>query len=585
MNECKAFDLRADTDPYCVSDSPPDYCHKKWCFVNSSACERPSELSIAFVGLSYSYSTCGNVAKYVAPADKSWQNDRPLYVFSFGLQEGDELSRSEMFTGMFTQFAWEVLREVNVNIESIRYRQSITNETRRQIEGTYSGCVHDIALGHLDICLGDFWDTTERQSFASPAFVSIGSEDMYLLAHIVATERTFLESLAKPFAAFGWDCWLLILGVIFATSLAMVLFEFHRKDGDYRSGTLRSNVWKSFYMSAHGFVSAASNFAAVTPSGRIMSLGYGFFILLSIASFTAETASFLISENMNSDFYDNLDDVIAAKQRVCYPLAMQSLVEAAYPALVALGVKTDSASGPDFAEHVLNGICAYAIVGETWLDSYHEAGEYCGLQIRGSPILSFPVGYWVKEDLRTMFGWGVARQRSLGSWAKIQQQFSVQSVCTAKTSGARRLKWDVRAPRREGRRDGAHLKQSRINAVSPAFPRRLSEEQQEGDVPVEGMSAVHMLGACCIVALTFFVGLIWRCVELTCYGLDDGDAELTQLTELEIAKFERYVRNAAHHVHFHHKKSVDIDQGEHRKDDASQGIGFIPDDTSVTVHM
>ena len=43
---------------------------------------------------------------------------------------------------------------------------------------------HDIALGNLDLCLGDLWDTAERRSFGTVAFIQVTSEDMYLVGRV-----------------------------------------------------------------------------------------------------------------------------------------------------------------------------------------------------------------------------------------------------------------------------------------------------------------------------------------------------------------------------------------------------------------
>ena len=59
-------------------DSAPDFCNKKWCYVDPDACTRNNPISSYFIktkgfteDMHYSYDTCGHENSWSAPAPVS----------------------------------------------------------------------------------------------------------------------------------------------------------------------------------------------------------------------------------------------------------------------------------------------------------------------------------------------------------------------------------------------------------------------------------------------------------------------------------------------------------------------------------
>merc|ERR1712224_710392 len=107
-------------------------------------------------------------------------NTRAVYAFAFGTRAQSHPQSGAKLRDIFLEFANETLVRTGVAPQSIRYRNKLSNASRRKFGSTYTGCVHDISLGNLDLCLGDFWDTLERRSFGSASFIEVESQNMYL---------------------------------------------------------------------------------------------------------------------------------------------------------------------------------------------------------------------------------------------------------------------------------------------------------------------------------------------------------------------------------------------------------------------
>eukprot|EP00746_Dinoflagellata_sp_MGD_P152231 gnl/MRDRNA2_/MRDRNA2_83526_c0_seq2.p1 gnl/MRDRNA2_/MRDRNA2_83526_c0~~gnl/MRDRNA2_/MRDRNA2_83526_c0_seq2.p1 ORF type:complete len:204 (-),score=33.50 gnl/MRDRNA2_/MRDRNA2_83526_c0_seq2:250-837(-) len=60
----------------------------------------------------------------------------------------------------------------------------------------------------------------------------------------------------------------------------------------------------------------------------------------------------------------------------------------------------------------------------------HGKGEFCDYDSVGKPVVVIPIGMPVNEELNTAFSWMVTKERTLGSWARVEQEDPFQpSAC------------------------------------------------------------------------------------------------------------------------------------------------------------
>lgn len=158
--------------PECLvaDDAQPGWCLSKWCYVDTANCARPNwpadtvwatASPAAAAGLDrsqlfVSYETCGFVNDY----DDSRHKDTLLgqtYRVSF---PGDSGSGYTLLTkddgskdGSVVQFMKDLKEETGFDWTI----HEVTDTSRSRYSSSFTACVHEVALGETDLCIGNFW--------------------------------------------------------------------------------------------------------------------------------------------------------------------------------------------------------------------------------------------------------------------------------------------------------------------------------------------------------------------------------------------------------------------------------------------
>jgi hypothetical protein len=128
-------------------------------------------------------------------------------------------------------------------------------------ESSYTACIHDVLVGKVDLCLGDFWVTSERLSIGAE-FVNppMGFDDFYLVAPRIDQEQqlSFAEILSKPWEPFESNLWVSFFAFIFFTSFVTLLtdaildvgdkFEDNEAENNFDNPTIVGMYFKSVYL-------------------------------------------------------------------------------------------------------------------------------------------------------------------------------------------------------------------------------------------------------------------------------------------------------------------------------------------------
>jgi len=186
------------------------------------------------------------------------------------------------------------------------------------------------------------------------------------------------------------------------------------------------SVQKIFFESIVSFLSQGLSYSPETLSGRLFAVGYGFFILVCGASYTANLASILITQK--GLLISSIDEALGAGKKICYYTGTRKSLQDKYPALEKLGVPVS------VSEHVPHFLasdnCWGAIMPEDWLWTSHAAGELCGYELTAQVLLSVPAGYWVSEKYADVLSWQVANETVHGAWERVAGSAFRQSMCT-----------------------------------------------------------------------------------------------------------------------------------------------------------
>jgi len=235
--------------------------------------------------------------------------------------------------GWVGEFSNQFLLELNMNATALT-RANFSKEVFEVYKGgsSYTRCVWEVRLGNVDLCVGDFWETEERRGIAP--FASAMDSDVLKLGTLSlgSSEAIRLDSIFDPFTP---DVWAVNLCMIFVSAMCIWLVETTTEmNSDYEDQLLphkRLNWYqgmsKSLWMSLMGYVSGGATSSTTTWPGRFILLGFGWFVYISVSSYTANLASFMISQSSAIGLIDAYSDISDSGGNLCLLEAIEGMVK------------------------------------------------------------------------------------------------------------------------------------------------------------------------------------------------------------------------------------------------------------------
>jgi len=401
-------------------------CGAHWCYVNKNNCSR-EVLENPAAGLAFSFATCGNLSHHVWIEEPALKN-KELRVWA----AGHVMSSNPMRTGAryfnsqaMLVFAHEVFGKLGMNEHDVKYR-NLSTAALDAYPNDFTSCVYDIALGSIDMCLGVCFDTPLRRDLRVPFSSTIFSETFQLVVPSDQASR-LMNSVAKPFAPFTPALWFCIVLVIVFAGLSQLVFD----EGCFSKLVVRDedgeipSTQKVFYESIVSFLSQGLSYSPETLSGRIFAVGYGFFILVIGASYTANLASILITQK--GLLISTIDDALSYGKKICYYTGTMKSLNDKYPGLQEHGVPINDMQ--QIPSELEKGSCWAAIMAKDWLQTSQAASQLCGYEMTPEVLLSVPAGYWVSERLADVVSWQVANETVHGTWDRVAASAFRASMC------------------------------------------------------------------------------------------------------------------------------------------------------------
>ncbi|CAL4178048.1 unnamed protein product, partial [Meganyctiphanes norvegica] len=172
----------------------------------------------------------------------------------------------------------------------------------RMENGSWNGLVGDLANGETDIIVAPLTMTSEREEvidFVAPYFDQSGIS-------IVIRRSKPEESLFKFMLVLRWEVWVSIMAALVVTGFMIWLLDryspysaqnnAHAYSQPFRKFTLK----ESFWFALTSFTPQGGGEAPKALSGRILVAAYWLFVVLMLATFTANLAAFLTVERMQT---------------------------------------------------------------------------------------------------------------------------------------------------------------------------------------------------------------------------------------------------------------------------------------------
>lgn len=505
------------------------WCKDSWCYVDPNDCHvRPGSDSPLLrqdtqtsgffrQPLQYSYETCGTInsfdVTYRAAIMKKELRELPSFVI--GAAPGDDdFLRKRGF-----KFLVNVLGKMGVTEDKITYRKvsnrSLSLRKELFMGSSWTACVHDVALGLVDACGPLFLDLPIRRRLAP--MVRMTAMPMYLMGRTRVDESVW-DLMQKPFRPFTLPLWVTLLLVMILVGCAMGTVEHTfklpaapaklravRLSGDgsmsitavgsmmstesamrqvYNIGSYLKALGAylrtlavAIYISTIGHLANGHSYRPHTGAGKIISAGYGFFLLVCMASYTANSTVFLFEDKRTGDFTD-IKDAIEKGVKICIPAKLfEDMLTSRYPNIRKVWRTEEywrNLGRKDVFDSFIKGDCAAFVESEFKLQHKHGIGKLCDVETVGRPIHSYGWGYPIRKAVLPHLSWGILESEMKGGFVDVEKMFPPpQSTCEA-----------------------AELVESSGNS--------------EGDAT--RLDTRHLLGTVLIVALTIVLGVTSRVI-------------------------------------------------------------------------
>ena len=323
-----------------------------------------------------------------------------------------------------------------------------TEQSRQKFESSYTACVHDVAVGNFDICIADMWLTPERHQLAS-FLPAVRQDHFYLVVPKKMEVVTIWSLLQKPFQPFTADGWLGVAAVLIGMAVLHWLLELSEEgmEGNWRSQcswSLALALRFQFTM-WHDFFQGGSSLEIKKGAAyKFFSLAFSFFLLVTLASYTASLASMLVVRHQAVGTISSIEHAVSQQARVCIPSVLLQTFRNVYPHAIFVTI-----DGMEFGARSMHaGRCEALVLSEYYIDMMHadkirqkdchdvENGvpeevarceadfrgnkrDDCNLLRVGGLLWSVPLSFPVSDKIAHSMGWAVTTTLSAGLMEKL----------------------------------------------------------------------------------------------------------------------------------------------------------------------
>jgi len=380
LQGCKGYDADVDhgkgSDAVKCAGSTTGKCLKNWCYVDPAICpvdkrkctakwcynttqqcrvgdpedkycrsvpSRSESAGLALMGVRSSSETCGEIDATSLAA--IWPEIVGSTLHTGWLQSHPWNFRTKNATypktgyrdGILKAYWDKVLGPAGI---SLKYAEPAVTAIARWnfwldagYNSTWSSCVWDLAVGRLDFCMADFWITAGRLKQCN-FLPSLYSDSVFLVEDSLA-EESLWEILQKPFLPFAYDLWGFVLISLAVMGVLIAWVETGHNPDDYPDERCPMCFCKGVFQGVNSYLASGYYFQVYprTIPGMCYSLGLGLFVLLSLSTYTANLASFLILKKVKEGV-NSLEDAVKTGASICISSVYLGEIAAKVPAVL-----------------------------------------------------------------------------------------------------------------------------------------------------------------------------------------------------------------------------------------------------------
>ena len=321
--------------------------------------------------------------------------------------------------GLFIDLLDDVASQADFQVE---YKPVSAGTLKEHNGDSWASCVHDVGRGHLDLCVGNFWETTMRRQVAQFS-TTIFSDVFYMVVPLPREDNSVGAQMTKLFEPFTQNLWITIV-----CATIVVGFTYGVIDANDKSSmkSISQKISSSIYRAIMELMNGASFSEDQPIYHKSVTVTWAFFVLIIIVAYTANLAAFLGEEKVLHKV-QSVDHCIEKNCNLCHPSdQVLNRLRVIYPALH----RYQKVGGPEEVPILLaDGTCDI-FVGSKYTWSMQEAfWGNCETMFLGDYIFDFQVAWPVSPMVAAPISYWLGYSAEMEMFHKFNRQYQPSSPC------------------------------------------------------------------------------------------------------------------------------------------------------------
>lgn len=322
--------------------------------------------------------------------------------------------------GIYIEYLNEVAFEGQFKVEYTSVSQGSINENNGD---RWEACVFDVSRGLLDMCAGNFKETSPRRKIAQFS-TTIQNDIFYMVVPRPEIKDGPSIQMRKLFDPFSFELWITIIVVTIVVGISYTILGI---DSTTSFREFRTNMIESIYKASLEVMQGADPTEKRSLAQRSVTVTWAFFILIIIAAYTANLAAFLSQEKT---FFGlkTVENCVAKNCNMCSidSTVLRTQMKQKYPSLRL----TSKYNSPGLMMADLKaGICDAAIVSEfDWQLNEDWSGD-CENTFIGDLVLFFKIAFPVSLTISKTISYWIGKTEENGVFKNIVDQYKPSRQC------------------------------------------------------------------------------------------------------------------------------------------------------------